>query len=87
MKPEIVVAYDLNTYVTKKAMITLEEKMLIDSDDASQEDIDKAIANVGNELDEQNCIAKTAPFETSDGRTIQFLFFDKLPADYVKYIK
>lgn len=85
MKPKTIAAYDVNNYLTSKAAIKISEKSIIDPDSVTREELEKAVMEVANELQEQECLAKTTPFETSDGRTIQFLFFDKLPEDYAKY--
>ena len=87
MKPKTIAAYDVNNYLTSKATIKVSEKYIIDPDSVTREELEKAVMEVANELQEQECLAKTTPFETSDGRTIQFLFFDKLPEDYAKYAK
>ncbi len=85
MKPKTIAAYDVNNYLTSKAAIKITEKGITDPDSVTREELEKAVMEVANELQEQECLAKTTPFETSDGRTIQFLFFDKLPEDYAKY--
>lgn len=88
MKPKTIAAYDVDNYLTSKAAIKVSEKSekyIIDPDSVTREELEKAVMEVASELQEQECLAKTTPFETSDGRTIQFLFFDKLPEDYAKY--
>ena len=85
MKPKTIAAYDVNNYLASKAAIKISEKGISDPDSVTREDLEKAIMEVASELQEQDCLAKTTSFETSDGRMIQFLFFDKLPEDYAKY--
>ena len=87
MKPKTIAAYDVNNYLTNKAAIKLSVKNIIDPNSVTGEELKKAVMEVASELQEQNCLAKTTPFETSDGRTIQFMFFDKLPEDYAKYVE
>ena len=85
MKPKTIAAYDVNNYLTSKAAIKISEKGMMEPESVTREELKKAVIEVASELQEQECLAKTTPFETSDGRTIQFLFFDKLPEDYAKY--
>ena len=87
MTPKTIAAYDVNKYLTNKAAIKLSVKNIIDPNSVTREELKKAVMEVASELQEQNCLAKTTPFETSDGRTIQFMFFDKLPEDYAKYVE
>ena len=85
MKPKTIAAYDVNNYLASKAAIKISERGITDPDSVTREELEKAIMEVASELQEQDCLAKTTPIKASDGRMIQFLFFDKLPEDYAKY--